>query len=75
MLHKISGQYNNDYFGTSPKGKSYPVPFGTHTQGQDQPCVFRDKNPRVGPTPYTNIRVSSSRALRTFTQGPAIPHK
>ena len=33
----IHDQYMNDYFGTSPKGKSYPVSFGTHTQGQDQP--------------------------------------
>ena len=75
MLHKIHDQYNNDYFRTSPKGKSYPVPFGTHTQGQDQPRVFRDKNPRAAPTPYTHIGVSSSRALGTFTQGPTIPHK
>ena len=43
MLHKISGQYNNDYSGTSPKGKSYPVSFGTHTQGQTNPMFLGTK--------------------------------
>ena len=61
MLHKISGQYNNDYSWTSPK----PV----------IPRIFWDSYPRARPTPYTHIGMSSSRALGTFSQGSTVPHK
>ena len=45
IKHQCSKRYSviiMTIMGLSPKGKSYPMSFGTHTQGQDQPHVFRD---------------------------------
>ena len=47
---------------------------GHHPRPSHTPCLL-GLIPRAGPTPYTHIGVSSSRALGTFTQGPTVPHK